>query len=367
MEIIKSDKYEYTCYYYVDESIEGFEIVNQGIDTIREFLNEVDERTQIKDIPYRVVAYECDEINGFSIKQGGEYIMGISVKTFDELYKWFNMWFSCEKTYSVFGLDKQEKETYVQKAYEYSLRFLIAHEYYHVKNGHCDLPENEERFIFERSQEIEKENALFRQVLEYDADCCAMACCINHILYKHKINDELKNEMQIQLLSVYSIFKIFSEYEKYDFENFIEDDLLKYDHANAGLRFVVTEYVMSTIFNNIFDDKIVSDLCDDPVRNMIVFENEMLRIHNVKETLFGIAFTEKGDKHIVNLHNYWEHVSKKLEPYAHCGLAKFEPLSGGNVFINEKEDVAKCIEETSKSENVKNVENLMNSNEVLLP
>lgn len=345
MEIIKSDKYEYTCYYYVEESIEGFEIVNQGLDTIRDFLNDVDERTQIKDIPYRVVAYECDEINGFSIKQGGEYIMGISMKTFDELYNWFNIWFSCEETYNVFGLDKQEKETYIQKAYEYSLRFLISHEYYHVKNGHCDLPENEERFIFEQSQEIEKENALFRQVLEYDADCCAMTCCINQVLLDCSTDNELKKEMKMLAFSVYSIFKKFSQYEKYDFDKFIEEDLIKYDHANAGIRFIAAQYVLMTVFLNVAEESVAVALCDEIIGNIMSFERFVLFIESFKDTLFAIAFTEKGDQHMVNLHNSWEYVRKKLEPYTHCDLAKFEPITGKNVFIDKKGNVVKCIEE----------------------
>lgn len=366
MEIIKSDKYEYTCYYYIDESIEGFEVVNQGLDIIRDFLNEVDERTQIKDIPYRVVAYECDEINGFSIKQCGEYIMGISMKAFDELYNWFNMWFSCEETYNVFGLDKQERETYIQKAYEYSLRFLIAHEYSHVKNGHCDLPENEERFIFEQSQEIKKENALFRQVLEDDADSCAMICCINQILCEYSSDNGLKEEMKMLAFSVYSIFKKFSQYEKYDFDKFVKEDLLKYDHANAGIRFVVTQYVQMTVLLNVFEEKAAVDLCGETIGNIMSFERDVLAIESIKDKLFAIAFTEKGDQHIVNLHNSWEHVRKKLEPYTHCGLAESETVIGKNVFINEKGDVAKCIEETSKSEDAKIAENLMSSKEALL-
>lgn len=236
-----------------------------------------------------MVAYDCREINGFSIKQGGEYIIAISLGTFHELYKWFLTWFSCDKTYESLRLDKNEKEEYIQKAYEYSIRFLIAHEYYHVKNGHCDLPENEEQFIFERSWKIEKENALFKQVLEYDADCCAMACCINHILYKYMIIDILRQKIQIQLFAVYSIFKMFSEYEEYDFDNFIEDDLFKYDHPNAGLRFVVTESVMGTIINSIFKEKDAIELCEKNITNIIAFEKEVLGVSNIKETLFVSA------------------------------------------------------------------------------
>ena len=89
---------------------------------------------------------------------------------------------------------------------------------------------------------------------------CAMACCVNHILYKEIIKkvtrDVLKEELQIQLFAIYSVFKMFSQYEEYDFEdNFIDDNLFKYDHPNAGLRFVATECVMSTIINGIFEEK----------------------------------------------------------------------------------------------------------------
>lgn len=38
MEIIKSDKYEYKCYYYVNEEVEGFERINQTLDNVRDFL-----------------------------------------------------------------------------------------------------------------------------------------------------------------------------------------------------------------------------------------------------------------------------------------------------------------------------------------
>lgn len=352
METIKSDKYEYHCYYYVDEEVEGSDRINKTLDIIRDFLKEVEERTQVKDILSRVVAYDCREINGFSIKQGGEYIIAISLGTFHELYKWFLTWFSCEKTYESLSLDKSKKAEYIQKAYEYSIRFLIAHEFYHVGNGHCDLPENEEQFIFERSSEIERENALFKQALEYDADCCAMACCVNHILYKEIIKkvtrDVLKEELQIQLFAIYSVFKMFSQYEEYDFDNFIDDDLFKYDHPNAGLRFVATEYVMGTIINGIFEEKDATELCGNPVINIISFEKQVLCVNDIKETLFGIAFTKKGDNHIVRMHNAWEGVRKRLEAYAYNDLARFEPVQGGNAFIDEEGKAIKCIKEPLK-------------------
>lgn len=344
MEIIKSDKYEYKCYYYIDETIEGCGIVNKGLDTIREFLNKVDERTQIKNVPYRVVAYECDKTDGFSIKLGGEYIVGISIRTFDELYKWFRTWFSCDKTYTSFGFNEQKKEYYIQKSYEYSLRFLAAHEYSHIKNGHCGIPESEERFIFEQSKEVEEENALFCQSLEYDADCCAMACCINQILYEGRDIEKIKEEMQVQLLSVYSIFKIFSVYEKYDFDSFLEGDLLKYDHPNAGLRFVISQYTLATVLLGKSGTGILGSLIDDMVGNIMAFERNVIYANDIKETLFAIAFTEKGDNHIRKLHNSWEDVRKKLEAYAFCDLAEFEPIDRNNIFIDEKGNVARCIE-----------------------
>ena len=312
----------------------GAETANKGLELIRTFLDEVDERTGIKSIPYRVVAYECDDINGFSIKQGGEYIIGISIKTVDDLYRWFRTWFSCEETYNALDLNKDRKEIYIQKAYEYALCFLAAHENYHIKNGHCDLPEMEERFIFEQSQEIEKENAIFRQVLEYDADSCATACCINQILYKYEKYDEIKVAVQLQMFAIYSIFKIFSQYEQFDFDAFIEEDLTKYDHANAGIRFIVSQCVMSTLFLD--KRKEIVDLCEVTVSDTMRFEHEVLKIDNAKETLFGIAYTEKGDNHIVRLHNSWETVRKKLLPYTHCELAEFEPIHGGNVFVDKK-------------------------------
>ena len=79
-----------------------------------------------------------------------------------------------------------------------------------------------------------------------------------------------------------------------------------------------------------------------------IVEKEVLGASNIKETLFGIAFTEKGDNHIVRIHNAWEHVKKKLQAYAYCELADFESLQSGNIFIDEKGIAIRCIEERSK-------------------
>lgn len=48
------------------------------------------------------------------------------------------------------------------------------------------------------------------------------------------------------------------------------------------------------------------------------------------------------------LHNAWEGVRKRLEAYAYNDLARFEPLQGGNAFIDEEGKVIKCIKEPLK-------------------
>lgn len=48
----------------------------------------------------------------------------------------------------------------------------------------------------------------------------------------------------------------------------------------------------------------------------------------------GIAYTNKGHEHVKIIHNNWENVRKRLEPFTHDELAPFNKLEFEAILID---------------------------------
>lgn len=323
MEIITIDNTNFECYEYLEEYYIGADEINRDIQFLRHYLAKLDEEIGLKDIKYRLIVYEYQGIDAFVKKNNLEYILGISIGAFTELKKWFNMFFSNEKIYEIWELIKENREFYIKYTYQKALEFLISHEYAHLKNGHCDIPENEERLIFEKLENASRENTIFCQGLEFDADNWAIANCVVKILEENISYEEMKEKLELLIFSVYSIFKKFSEYDNYRFDAFMKDDLLKCDHPEAWIRF---RYVFATMLTNIHDSSLeYKDILDKDLVSVIMkFESEVLELKSVKEKMYGGAHTKKATEHLILLYNTWNKIADILEKYTHDELIRVE-------------------------------------------
>lgn len=352
---IKANEIEYELTEYVDRGYVNADLCNSVLDQTRMFLDNVGLIHRHPRLICKVYVYDDNQVNAFTVKNSGHYIIAISVGSLLQLANWFNLWTKSKAVRELFGINDMEASDYSRSFFEMAIDFLAAHEYYHVLNGHCDLPETEEYFLYEHSNSVrDKNHALFLQCLEYDADCCAVAACINLAVHntllentiadfllrlsenaetkgayvpRIEINDEVERELIPKLsnlfFSIYGIFKLFSEADQISFLDFINDDPYKYDHPYAGVRFYAVLAMLPTILGRITDDKRVSEIIDKVTDCIFCFESEVLGIRNVKSVFFSIAVTEKGNRLLSEISNAWEYVKPRLEKYAHHPLAPF--------------------------------------------
>ena len=155
-----------------------------------------------------------------------------------------------------------------------------------MKDGHCDIPKNQEKLIFEQSKKISREEAIFSQALEFDADNWAAAHCAVKIIEEDITAEEKNEKLKLLMFSIYTIFKKFSEYDKYDFDTFMDDELLRYTHPAAWIRY---RYIVATIFTNILDSSQENkDILENNLVNIIMdFESQVLNISNSMEKMYA--------------------------------------------------------------------------------
>lgn len=323
---IRINEIDYVCYESIDPNyLFGAEEINFELENLRQVLKELDEDIGLKDVSYRLVVYEGNEIDAFVALKDGEYILGVSIGTFTELRSWFKTCFLNNAMYSAFGLNRDNCDYYTQYTYRKALEFLIVHEYTHMKDGHCDIPQNQANLIFEQSKAISKEEALFSQALEFDADNWAASNYVVKIINEEITAEEKNEKLKLLMFSIYTIFKKFSEYENYDFDTFMDDELLKYTHPEAWIRY---RYIVTTILTNILDStqKEKEIIEKDLVSSIINFENDVLNIGNLTEKMYAAAHTLKGTRHLLLLCNSWNKAADKLEQYTHDKLIRVDPM-----------------------------------------
>lgn len=322
---IQLNKKNYECYEYIDVDYVGAEEINNELRDLRRVLEDLDADCGMQNVSYQLVVYQADEIDAFVKRVDSEYILGISKGTFVELRRWFNMIFSYSKTYDVFGLEREKGNFFSCYTYRKALEFLVLHEYTHMKNGHCDIPDNEAKLIFEQSNTISKEKALFSQTLEFDADNWAAAYCVVKIMGENISGEEKQEKLKLLMFSIYTIFKKFSEYDNYDFDTFMEDELLKHTHPMAWIRY---RYIVGTVLTNISDSSQErKDILITSLVNMIMgFEGQVLNISDMTKKMFAGAHTLKGTQHLMLLYNSWNEVADKLEKYTYDELTRVIPM-----------------------------------------
>lgn len=325
MEIIQINEKDYKCFDFIDACYTGFEEINNELEVLRQILEDVDYDIGLKEVHYRLVVYEQDDIDAFVTKYGMEYILGISTGAFAELKSWFKMCFMNDEIYNVLKLEKEKGEYYTRYAYRKAWEFLVLHEYTHMKNGHCDVPENEKKLIYEQSKKLSREEAIFSQTLEFDADNWAVAQCVVKILEENITAEEKNEKLKLLVFAIYTIFKKFSEYDKYTFETFMNEDLLQSSHPAAWIRY---RYMMATIFTNILDSSHGDEkiLEKDLVNVIMDFERQVLNIKDSTELMFIGAHTKKGTEHLMLLCDSWNKVADKLEKYAYDTLIRVNDL-----------------------------------------
>lgn len=348
MRIIKSNDKEYRCYEKLDFSVARYQEINESLDFAKKYCLSLMSTLEIdRNLSLKIYTYEAGEVNAFAIRQNEEYCIGISVEAFVELKRWFNTWMSFEKTYKVLDLNYAKKDFLVNYMHKCALMFLVTHECYHVLFGHCDYPGNVGNFLFERLQQVHEDEALFSQSLEMSADCSSVMTCAISLLPEEDAGIIWKQVIKVLFFAVYSVFKLFGEFENQNFEEFLEVDLNKYDHPHAGIRFELIRRKLEETIYSMKEEKNIRDITNE----YMIFEKNVLGINNLKELITAIAYTAKGTEQIKAIIEKWSEVRKLLEPYAYIPLMEWGEVGSQPVLIDDKGKLTSYVKVRKLSDN----------------
>ena len=271
---------------------------------------------------------DWENINACAFVYQDEHFIGINVAAVLQLKDVFDMIFESDKIYENGFFVKDKKIIYSPLFLYFSVMFLVGHEYSHIRFGHCNLlMELYGTGISEISGDALLYDGLFSQTLEYDADCCTIANLTNRLLYKANKNlDVLAEDLSFCMLACYIMFKIFDNGKHTRFEDYQLEDLVKSTHPRPGLR---QHYLAANISTILFKNLSMSQA--DFVINQIVevikyFEltlSETVKLGNLE---MGIAYTEKGSRHLNLIHNNWKYVRELLMKHSYDQLAPYEEL-----------------------------------------
>lgn len=126
----------------------------------------------------------------------------------------------------------------LEMLYFYMLNFTIAHEFAHIAHGHlkensCNNYIDE---IFELDEE-EKSRNWATQLKEYDAD--SLAVMIQSLLFVQQWEDDIYanlSRFDNMFLANYLCFRIFADKAGRSFRDYMEKDIVEYDHPHPGIR-----------------------------------------------------------------------------------------------------------------------------------
>lgn len=349
--IVKTnDMGEIQCTYCASNGIAGAEKINRSLETMRQLLEATYPRNQIGEIDYELYLYESDEINAFSMETEEGYVIAFSTAIFIEFYKILKNLFLVEEICKWFGTSRAESASCINAIYDYMLWFIAFHEFFHVINGHCGCMTARGIFNAETVTEKNFEDNLNGQIIESDADYCAVIACVNLIFVQAKnagmfdenitINrlqsmmEEVKQEMIFLGFAIYHTFLLFSCNEKESNSKSI-DELLRYDHPYASIRMAYTFMAMTYQLTYFLSMDTVKDWINKVAEICIAYD----RIYYAKEmfdkSLLSLAFTERGVQHIMFLHNGWNDIVDELKEHAHIALAKKEKIEELYYWVNE--------------------------------
>lgn len=267
-------------------------------------------------------------INACAFLFEDEYFIGINIASVIKLKEVFDMVFEIEKIYDghIFNKDNNALDS-VEVMY-FAMMFLTGHEYSHIRFGHCALINH---LFGNKINEITSncliDDGIFRQTLEFDADCCTIANLTNRILLKSNNIDELSKGIGRCMLACYILFKVFDNGEHMNYENYDLDTLACSTHPRPGIRQYYLGANICTVLYNHFPKYDVDKITNTMLDHIKIFENSLNEVISLRNIEMGVSYTQKGVEHINRIHNNWGDVRKMLLDFTHDELAPYEPLN----------------------------------------
>lgn len=342
MNILLDDK-DYKLYDLADENVTCSDIINDGLNLARKILSLPTLAEFIDQIPFDgVYAYDSSNINAFSIREGGTYLIGFSFAYFVNIRRWLNLWMKAPTIDEIFTFnDKKSKDIFFDNVHYFIIMFTVTHELYHILDGHCDIPQNRNHFMLEYNSNTQNSmDTLFSQCLEYDADYSSCIFCASAIMQvKHTSIFEKLDLIRELGFGLYNLFLLFCADDKQtSFEFVVNSDFSADDHPHPSLRIRYSlSLIMSIVLNHITLNQCTSAF-KLFVNEFISYDRILMQHGSLKDCLFSVGFTKKGTQHLLLLNNSWSSVKKNLEPFTHIPLNDRLILEKASYWIDEKGD-----------------------------
>lgn len=330
---INAGKKDYKCYKKLERNDCNAKYINDKLMFLRDTISQMQYSTGEKLVEYDVYVFESDEINAFCTKIVGGYIIALSSGMFVEFQTELEDYLKNEDIRKYFYGKKVNIKKQVEKIIDYILLYTVLHENYHILNGHCDTSYSKGKAMIECLVRGESEKNHFNQILELDADFCA----VRSLLYLIKErNYEFEDEKIEFIIMGFSLYYIFLKFQEACYENIetICKDMSLYNHPPASTRIVYAFNVMAVYLETNYSDKYdyinelknLSELC-------IYFDRVYYDSESIDLTLIAFAYTKRGMDYLEGLHNEWNNVRKKLLPNAFIQLRMNESLDTSNMYF----------------------------------
>lgn len=342
---------DYELFEFASNAFSNDELINKGLNIARGTISALLKSLKHPLVEVRVYGYADRQINAMTIKNGGSYKIAISTGTLIRFLQWYKMWFQAPSMKALFQGEQDSADMLIDKLYKSSIAYITSHEFFHVMNGHCDIPENEEHFMSEKANVSSEEQHFFNQVLEFDADRAASKSCV-YLLLKDSSPVNLATEIGLLSFSLYNVFLVFQDESKANFDDYMKYVFYNKDHPYDGIRFSYSFSFIVDILLQIYPIQVVMDCFISPVtERLVTFEKQVLQKPAVKNCLFSASFTYQGAQHIMNLNNAWNDVAEKLRPYAHIPLVTGEHIPAMQIFLDDSGDFYRASEDKTPTEN----------------
>lgn len=308
-----------------DNEFEDFEVINKSLKWVREELKKLLFTTNRNPVEYGVYIYIDKEINALAKKDNSGYVIALSSAIFTSLSIELKEYFYQKDIRDYFYGNKKTADFHMKEVMKYCLLFICFHEYYHILNGHCDY--NKASVCFFELVSVKKNYQYNeKQIMEYDADYCAVRSIMYLILNKYKKRYNRSMECVKFGFALYFLFLKFQEQAYESFECGIMN-LWETSHPYSSIRMAYSISVMTYCYNTFGVDlsEVVSDI--KKIAELgIYFDRVYYDADSLKLSLLALAYTEKGMGHIAELTKGWSLLKKKLKKNAYIELRDSEKI-----------------------------------------
>jgi len=309
----------------LDESFSRYEYINFKLDMLRKMLKNMIFSKGSDLVDVELYVFDSKEINALAKIEGKGYAIVFTSAIFISIYDDLMEYFLHGDIRTYFYRRKKNVSFHVEKLMDYLLIFLCLHEYYHILNGHCDLSISFGHRIETMASLSEGENRI-NQILEYDADYCAVRSSVYFLLEQSRGEDDRVMNCTFLGFAMYYLFLRFEE-QGYESINVCIDNLWRNDHPFASVRIVYTLMIITDYYANhgvseseLYDAVInITEVC-------IYFDRVYYDSDTLDKSLIALGYTKEGLKHIEDLDSGWGVVRNSLKEYAFIELRESDKL-----------------------------------------